>query len=405
MTYSNPSRRPSAASPQASVTRSRTSLSWCLVALLCGAGYPLGCTSTANRGASPSAQAKPSEGSADRGSHSQNARLDLARPLTRIGAGSCLQQGAPQPILDAIHGEDFDLFLFMGDNVYGDFTPPSLEPLQNAYEVQGQSPGLAELRSRTPLLATWDDHDFGTNDGGADFAGRAAAQSLFETFWKAPPGSRRDETAGIYDSVIIGPPGQRVQVILLDTRYFRSPWKPSPEPSRQGMERYIPDPDTSKTMLGEEQWSWLADQLSKPAQVRLLVSSIQVVADGHGWEAWRQLPHERQRLDGLIQERRASGVIILSGDRHRAGIYRQPSMAGYPLYELTTSSLNLPIQEGAEEPGPLRLGPTYWQENYGLVSIDWPRGRITLEVRDLVGQRILMQDIELADLQLPPATP
>ena len=37
-------------------------------------------------------------------------------------------------------------------------------------------------------------------------------------------------------------------------------------------------------MLGEEQWRWLGNLLREPADLRLLASSIQVVADGHGWE-------------------------------------------------------------------------------------------------------------------------
>ena len=71
-------------------------------------------------------------------------------------------------------------------------------------------------------------------------------------------------------------------------------------------------------MLGEDQWRWLAEQLRVPAEVRLLVSSIQVVAEDHGWEKWMNFPHERERLFKLIRETGAEGVIILSGDRHLA---------------------------------------------------------------------------------------
>ncbi len=58
--------------------------------------------------------------------------------------------------------------------------------------------------------------------------------------------------------------GMRVQVILLDMRWFRSPLKITDQRGAPGKERYLPDPDPTKTMLGETQWAWLADELRKP---------------------------------------------------------------------------------------------------------------------------------------------
>ncbi len=329
------------------------------------------------------------------------AALDTSRPVARIGLGSCLHQDRPQPILEPIVDEKFDVFLFLGDNVYGDVIPPSLGELEAAYGRQAASPAWRRLAAQTPLLATWDDHDYGLNDAGADFVGRQEAQRLFERFWKIDPKSERAQTPGVYDAVVLGPEGQRVQILLLDTRYFRSPWVPSPRPGEPGRERYIPDPDPEKTVLGDVQWAWLAQQLQQPADLRLLVSSIQVLADGHGWEAWRLLPEERQRLYRTLRQSRASGIILLSGDRHRAGIYRRDSALPYPLYEMTASALNMPIEDGLEEAGPQRLGPTYRQPNYGAVEIDWARGHVVLEIRDLDGQRVLRQELELAELQVP----
>jgi hypothetical protein len=39
-------------------------------------------------------------------------------------------------------------------------------------------------------------------------------------------------------------------------------------------ERYLPDPDPAKTMLGDAQWAWLRAQLQQPAELRLIVSSV-----------------------------------------------------------------------------------------------------------------------------------
>ena len=201
--------------------------------------------------------------------------------------------------------------MFLGDNVYGDVESEDLRELRAAYEMQAAADGFSRLReAAVPLAATWDDHDYGVNDGGAEFFGREEAQRIFEDFWGVPADSERASRPGVYDSVTYGPPGQRVQLILLDTRYFRSPLRRTDEPGAPGKERYLPDSDPAKTMLGEEQWGWLRGVLEEVADLRILASSIQVIADGHGFEAWRHLPAERDRLYALLRETGANGVVV-----------------------------------------------------------------------------------------------
>ncbi len=146
------------------------------------------------------------------------------QPLTRIAFGSCADQREPQPIWDAVLAYRPELFLFAGDNVYGDVpNAPDLKALQAAYAQTKVIDGLQRLRREVPHLATWDDHDFGKNDGGADFELKAQAQALFLDFWQAPADDPRRTREGVYSARTFGPEGQRVQVVLLDTRTFRSP--------------------------------------------------------------------------------------------------------------------------------------------------------------------------------------
>lgn len=320
--------------------------------------------------------------------------LDPETTLTRIGFGSCLDQNHEHPILDAVRRRDFDLFLMLGDNVYGDVASPTdMTELRQAYEKQAGNPRFDALRRTTPMLATWDDHDYGLSDAGATFSGRHLAEQLFDQFWRIPPGSASRARPGIYEAHMFGPPGKRVQILLLDTRFFRSDLKKSNDEGR----RYDPDPNPNKTMLGNDQWRWLEAELEKPAELRLLVSSIQVLAEGHGWEAWRTLPKERHRLYEVIQRTGAEGLVILSGDRHRAAIYRRDDVIGYPLYEITSSSLNRP-SSWSEEPGPFRLGRSYPFENFGALSIDWQIGTLRLEVAGLEGGVVLRHLIHLETL-------
>ena len=316
-----------------------------------------------------------------------------APPLTRIAFGSCLDQRMPQPVWQGVREFRPELFLFLGDNVYGDATSADMTELARAYATLGANPYFRALREGSRVLATWDDHDFGKNDAGAGFPWKRKAERLFLDFWEAPADDLRRARAGIYASHARGPPGRRVQVILLDTRYFRSGLR------RTGGTRpkYRPDPDPGKTMLGAAQWAWLETELRKPADLRLVVSSIQVLADGHGWERWGNLPRERDRLFDLIRRTRANGVIILSGDRHFGSMYERRDALPYPLLEVTSSSLNRPWRD-ADEQGPRQTGPALGAENFGSVEIDWRTREVTISLRDLHGDAVQSRILAISDL-------
>jgi alkaline phosphatase D len=312
--------------------------------------------------------------------------------LTRIAFGSCFDQNLEQPIAEAVEAYRPDLFMFLGDNVYGDVEDGSVGNLRDAYEDQAQNAGFARILEAPRVVAVWDDHDFGVNDGGGDFALKRQAEALFLDFWKVPARDPLRARQGLYASFAFGPEGRRVQVILLDTRTFRSPLRPTDERDAPGKERYLPDPSPDKTMLGAAQWRWLEEVLKEPADLRLIGSSTQVAADGHGFERWGNLPGERARLYELLARAGPAPTAILSGDRHFAAIYRVPIGEGRTLWEVTSSSLNRPWRD-REEAGPNQLGPLYTGENFGTVEIDWQARRAVLAVNDMQGKRV--QEVEL----------
>jgi alkaline phosphatase D len=151
-------------------------------------------------------------------------------------------------------------------------------------------------------------------------------------------------------------------------------------------------------MLGTAQWTWLAERLREPAELRLIVSSIQVLAEGHGWERWGNLPRERQRLFNLIDETGATGVVLLSGDRHIGGMYRQTTGVPYPLTEITSSGLNQ-VFPGNREAGPNRLGAVYGAANFGTVDVDWWGQVAILSLRGGNGESVRRETIDLRTLR------
>ena len=235
---------------------------------------------------------------------------------------------------------------------------------------------------------------------------------MFLDFFEEPADSPRRKREGIYYQETIGPKGKRVQIILLDTRYFRSPLKTGGKRGEPGdgiSGPYLPDDDPKKTFLGKTQWAWLESQLRKPAELRIIASSIQVVARDHHWEGWGTFPRERKRLFDLIGKTKAEGVIIVSGDRHKAEISRAgKSAAGYPIYDVTSSSLNQPsgnfTKTGVRfgnEINRHRVGLMYFQTNFGTIHVDWskPDPIIRMQVRDEKGNVVLQQRVALSGLK------
>lgn len=311
------------------------------------------------------------------------------KPLRRILLGSCIKQNDPAPIFETINNDNPDLFIFLGDNMYAD--TENMNVLKAQYKKLQQLPGFEKLRSLCPVLATWDDHDFGVNDGGASYRMRKESRDVFLDFWR--PNTPATATEGIYDAQLFGPEEKRVQIILLDTRYFRSPLTKGDK--RVGGS-WTPDTDPSKTILGQEQWKWLEDQLRQPAKVRIIVSSIQFVAEDAGQEAWANLPLERQRMIQLLRKTNAEGVVFVSGDRHWSELSALQGQLNYPLFDLTCSSLNQVHLRGTPTQNKYRYLPnTFHQPNYGVISIDWQPAKpgLMLEIKDVNGKSQLQHSI------------
>jgi alkaline phosphatase D len=325
-------------------------------------------------------------------------------PLQRIAFGSCAHQDKPQPIWDAVLAAKPQLFLMIGDAVYHDVIVDKSrknDTLAQKYARLDAQAGFAKLRQTCPLLATWDDHDFGLNDAGAEYPQKKEAQRTFLDFLGVPADSPRRRQEGIYHAQMFGPPEQSVQVLVLDTRYFRGPLKrrakfiPSEGP-------YDPSSDTSSTMLGAAQWQWLEEQLKKPARVRILVSSIQVVAQDHHHEKWHNLPHERDRLFKLIHDTGASGLFCISGDRHLAELSMMDAGIGYPLYDLTSSGLNQAFTRWRKlETNRHRVMTMNVGNNFGMIVIDWDRKEplLSLQIRDQLGDVTIQEKLPLGVLQ------
>jgi len=310
-------------------------------------------------------------------------------PLQDVVFGSCLDTH-DHPMLDRTLSLPRDLFIFMGDNVYAD--KGGITMMQEKYTLLKNSRFFKGLKNK-PILATWDDHDFGENDGGGSYPHKKEAQVEFWNWLDEPASSPRRQQEGVYQAQAFGPSGKRVQVVLLDTRYFRSPLKKVPKDKAMLGGSYVPTDDTSATMLGAAQWAWLAQVLQQPADLRFIVSSIQFAPEAHGGECWANMPHEQQRLLKLLQGQTA---VILSGDRHWC------EFSHYGVYDFTSSSMTQKHPRGSPTKNKFRCIPkTYHLPNVGQLHIDWAASTLTAKIFGTDSDAKIEQTLAFKDLKVP----
>ena len=299
----------------------------------------------------------------------------------RIAFGSCDNQLLPQVMWESILHTGPDVWIWSGDVIYMDSGDSAITA--EAYRKQFDEPGYKLLRDSAIIIGTWDDHDYGLNDGGKEWEFKEQKKRMFLDFLEEPDGSKRRMHPGVYsaqDFVLKG--GMKIKVILLDGRYFRDSLTHSSDPAK----RYDPNPYGQGTFLGETQWKWLEEELkNSDAVLNIIVSGVQLLSEEHGFEGWYNFPHEQDRLYDLLKSSGAQNVLFLSGDRHIAEISKTtiPGL-DYPLYDVTSSGLTHSF-EGADEPNKYRVSPLIDQKNFGLLIIKPVKKKLWVEA-DLMGE-------------------
>lgn len=319
--------------------------------------------------------------------------------ISRIAFGSCAKQWMPQPIWNSIENEKSDLFIFLGDAIYGDWNDTAIFEISAAtldrdYKKLAAIPEFKKFRESTPIMATWDNHDYGSHDGGVTFKHKELSKQKFLDFFGEYQESERRNSPGIYDAKIHGPEGKRVQIILLDTRWYKSPFKldtlSKDERAAIGkVGKYIANTDSGATQLGAEQWAWLEEQMKTPAEIRLICSSTQVIPNEKGMDEWSDFPKDRERLLNLISESEGKSVI-LSGNVHFAEV-SQINWEGIEVNEFTSSGMTHINEAYGLAPNQFRLGEPYIDLNFGVIEIDWSSHQINFNIMDAQGTLVSEQ--------------
>jgi len=334
-------------------------------------------------------------------------RIEHQEPLiSTIAFGSCANQDVPlQPALKLAAEKNPDLFVFLGDNIYGDTY--EMDTLRAKYQRWASQPTFQQLAATTSFVATWDDHDYGWNDSGRHYPYKEESKEIFLEFFDAAPDDIRRQREGIYTSYYFSEGEDTLQLLVLDTRTFRDHLrKYDGEPVdttlfHYGLDYYpYGENETDSTLLGEAQWQWLEEQLEVPADVRLVASSTQFSISWNSYEAWVNFPHEQQRMLDLIKKTKANGVFFISGDVHYGEISELKTEGLYPLYDITSSGIT--STWGFATPNDNRTGGPVMENNIGLINIDWEAEDplIRMQVYDVNNEVRINKEVRLSELQM-----
>ena len=260
-----------------------------------------------------------------------------------------------------------DLFIFGGDNIYGDYKY-TFKKLEKDYWFQNSHPHFMEFKKHVPIIGIWDDHDFGLNNGGAEFSEKEASQQYFLDFMMVEADSPRRKQEGIYTSYIFGPKNQQVKIFLLDGRYFR----------------------TKTTILGEKQWLWLEEEIKNSKAVfNLIVNGTAIFYPNYKkGEEWVDVPGEKERLIALLEKYKPSGTLLISGDKHSSAFIKA-SINGKVWNEFMSSGLTHSIIGKRPKSDELSRRTKekvhfdiYVGRNFGEILFNWDNiPSITLNIR------------------------
>lgn len=328
-------------------------------------------------------------------------------PVTFVWTGDANAFFKPFTVLDGILGDDPDVWLFIGDTIYGD-DPRSgsgVAVVRGDYHAKyRENRADASLRNVMALFGTlsiWDDHEvtndfYGTNPSPAFQAQMTAGNQAYRDY--TPMREDTGDPMLLYRSFQWG---QAAEFFLTDDRQYRDPQAYVTEPACLNMGEPIVVPagtcaaeinNPSRTYLGATQKQWLKDGLLNSTATFKFIMNGPVVSSliFLPYDRWDGYTAERQEILDYIKNNDIRNVIFLSTDIHGLIVNSQVGNGTPPIVqELVSGAIGmdpiyreLPGSISAFVPGLPALFPTvtYFdidRFNYGYVEASTTQATIT----------------------------
>lgn len=252
----------------------------------------------------------------------------LEEKRVRFAVASCMDSGYKEQadMWESLLAKKPDVLFLIGDNVYANIGIPkgmgaSPERLWETYTQTRKTLALFRAKTLVPIVAVWDDNDYGMNDGNRQFTHKEASTKIFYAFFGQMPLSPAfTEGPGI--SRLYRAFGHRF--FVMDNRSLRSESNAKEE-----------------THWGLETEKWLFDALKTDKTPTWILSGDQIFGGYHPFESMeRDHPASFKRLLSALHDSTAPAAFI-TGDRHLTELMKIPTKeAGFETFELTTSPIH-----------------------------------------------------------------
>ena len=246
-------------------------------------------------------------------------------------------------------GHEPDFVVFLGDYIYEDPglpgddpngrvhlgpEPTTLEDYRNRYARYKTDVHLQGAHAVCPWFVIWDDHEVENNYAGATPQAATDAPSFldrrfaaYQAWWehqpvRLDPPIAADQEYRIYREMRWG---KLIDLTLLDGRQYRT------DQACGDVSLSLAPPcagvvDPVRTMLGDEQETWLYDTLGGSTATWNVIGNQVILADATlngavlNYDQWDGYPLQRERILQHLAENDVPNVIVLTGDIHLAAI-------------------------------------------------------------------------------------
>lgn len=253
--------------------------------------------------------------------------VDLEMRSPRIAVASCSNYRKldfQEAMYNQVQRQSPDMIYFIGDIVYSNSrvssvvgTPEDPSTALERYVITWNTVNMYQLEPLIPTVAVWDDHDFGTNNGGADHPHKVVMKEMFRSFYPLPAQHHR---------VLTGPGVSfRLRAFGIDS-YFMD--------GRSFFEK-------KRTMWGDSQQTWFTQDFNSSANPAWIMNGIQFFKYFFTVESLEKSAEPSLRLLQQILRAKKKPVVLVSGDVHCSQIQEIPSSVfGFKTYEITSSGIH-----------------------------------------------------------------
>lgn len=259
---------------------------------------------------------------------------------------------------DQLLARNPEFILSIGDNVYADRLDGKYFPINdglslwNRYLQTRQTLQLYHAKKLTPVVAIWDDHDYGKDGGDRRYPLKSESLKIFLSFFpQSTDNGNFARGPGAASRWTLG--GQAF--LMLDNRSFRSPnqappmckVKPQTKACEKKPETELPDNMAKKepeTHFGLEQERWAFAEVRKLHRPVWLVSGDQWFGAYHPFESYEGNHPNSFRKFVREMGKSAYRVAFISGDRHSSELTKVPKkFLGYESFEIVSSPIHAKV--------------------------------------------------------------